>query len=139
LADTMNLNQCLQQALGWRRAWRWLLALLVLVICWLAFSPAPPPQLHTHWDKLNHALAFASLAWCATLGWPTPPGAHAGWHRLRLALALLAFGAFVEVVQAQMPPRSAEWADLLADGVGIVLGWALVQGLHLACRSAAAR
>jgi VanZ family protein len=129
-AMTSRLLQGLSQALNAHLAWRLGLGLLVVVVCWLAFSPAPPPQLHTHWDKLNHTLAFAALGWCACLGWPMPPAPRRVAHLLGLALALLAFGAFIEVVQSQLPARSAEWADLLADAVGTLLGGGLAHGVQ---------
>jgi VanZ family protein len=110
-----------------RRLWRLLLLALVLAVCWLAFSPAPPRSADTGWDKANHALAFAVLAVNAELAfWPLPR------RRLLSALALLAFGGFIELVQTQIATRTGEWLDLLADGCGIALGLllvAVVQGL----------
>lgn len=97
--------------------WRALLALLLLTVAWLAFSPAPPPRADTGWDKANHALAFAVLALLADLAlWPRPA-------RRRLIVAgLLAYGAVIEVGQSRLPPRSGEWGDLAADAVGIGIG-----------------
>ncbi len=107
-----------------RRIWQVLLALLVLAVCVLAFMPHPPPALDTGWDKRNHLLAFGSLAFVAELAfWPSR------WRRLKVLLGLLAFGGFIELVQSQIPERSAEWGDLLADGLGIALGLALVAAL----------
>lgn len=109
------------------RVWRLLLGALALAVCWLAFSPAPPPSADTGWDKANHALAFAVLAVNAELAfWPLPR------RRWFTALGLLAFGGFIELVQTQIPERAGEWPDLLADGSGIALGLvlvAMVQGL----------
>jgi VanZ family protein len=100
-----------------RRGWQVVLALLATVICWLAFSPAPPPQVDTGWDKANHALAFATLAVTAELAFWTLRG-----RRWRNAAGLMAFGAFIEVVQSRIPGRSGEWPDLVADAVGVALG-----------------
>ena len=108
-----------------RRLWQVLLGALALAICWLAFSPAPPPAADTGWDKANHALAFAVLAVTAELAfWP--------WTRRRwfTALGLLAFGGFIELVQTQIPERTGEWPDLLADGSGIALGLLLVAAVQ---------
>jgi VanZ family protein len=107
-----------------RRIWQVLLMLLMLAVCTLAFMPHPPPALDTGWDKRNHLLAFGSLAFVAELAfWP------ARWRPLKVLLGLLAFGGFIELVQSQIPERSAEAADLLADGLGIALGLALVAAL----------
>ena len=89
----------------------------MLAICVLAFDPHPPESIDTGWDKLNHGLAFAVLAPCAALALQ---GRRRRW-RDAAGLAL-AFGAFIELVQAQIPGRSGEWEDLLADAVGIAIG-----------------
>ncbi len=101
-------------------AWRAVLAALVLAICWLAFDPAPPSSVDTGWDKANHALAFAAVGVVARLAWPAA-GA------LRLFAGGLAYGAFIEIVQSQVPGRSAEWSDLLADAAGLVVGLLLMR------------
>lgn len=36
--------------------------------------------------------------------------------------SLLAYGAFIEILQSFTPDRYAEWSDLWADGVGLLLG-----------------
>ncbi len=103
------------------RGWRALLALLLCVITWLALTPAPPRQADLGWDKLNHLAAFSALAVVAVLGRCGPYS--------RIAGALLAYGGLIEALQAFIPNRSGEWADLLADAVGIALGLLLVTGL----------
>jgi|GEM_PF-1950069 len=41
---------------------------------------------------------------------------------------LLAFGGLIELLQSLTPDRMAEWADWLADSLGLLLGWGLVLG-----------
>lgn len=100
-----------------RALWRALLLLMLGVITWLALAPAPPPSADLGWDKANHLVAFASLAFTSV--W-------AFWQRARqwpwLVLALLAYGAGIEVAQSFLPPRHADWRDVVADGLGIALG-----------------
>ena len=105
--------------------WRWLLVLLAAIITVLALMPAPPHDLDLGWDKLNHTTAFAALAVCAVFGWRSERAAA-----LAVLLALLAFGGAIELLQLQVPNRSAEWADLGADAIGIGLG-ALLAALWL--------
>jgi VanZ family protein len=95
---------------------------LALVIGVLALTPHPPPTLDTGWDKLNHVLAFAALAFCAQHAaqgsrWPAP-----AWQG-----GLLAYGVLIEIAQTRVPGRHGEWPDLLADAVGIVLGAAVAS------------
>ena len=100
-----------------RALWRVLLAVLLIVITWLALIPAPPKVITTGWDKSNHALAFASLAFSSV--W-------ALWQRPRqwiwLVLALVAYGIGIEIAQSFLPPREADAKDVLADTVGIFIG-----------------
>lgn len=100
-----------------RRGWQCLLAALVVMVCWLAFSPDPPPAADTGWDKANHALAFAVLGFTAEFAfWPLR------WRRWTNVVGLLGLGVVIELVQTRIPGRSGEWPDLLADAVGLALG-----------------
>jgi len=110
-----------------RACWRALLALLLLVISWLAFSPKPPEGIDTGWDKANHLLAFATLAVVSAL---SLTGARRERKVGKVVLGLLAYGIFIELVQTQVPGRSAEAADVLADMVGVALGLLLLAGLE---------
>lgn len=94
--------------------WRLLLWTLVAGVTWLAVSPRPPASADLGWDKLNHASAFIALAFCACQ-------AHAG-ARWRSMAALLAYGVLIELLQSQVPNRSADPVDVLADALGIALG-----------------
>lgn len=91
-----------------------LTAVIACVIVYGTLSPPGPPGpplLLT--DKQMHALAFFGLV--LPLGWVRPRWA------LRIGLAALAFGGVIELVQPSVG-RSAEWADLWADGLGVVIG-----------------
>ena len=87
-------------------------------------APVLLRQADTGWDKLNHALAFAALAFCAERAF----GVALRW---RSSAALLLFGIAIELVQSQLPWRSAEAADVLADAVGIAAGLLLAHGWTL--------
>lgn len=80
--------------------------------------PQPPSAADTGWDKLNHVLAFAGpmFAGLAARGRPSRTPV------LALAAALLAWGGALELLQGLSPPRSPEWADWLADAVGVAVG-----------------
>lgn len=97
----------------------WILAFFAcaLAVLVLALMPSPPQELSSGWDKSNHLLAFAVLTWLGGKAFP---------QRLAITLlGLLAYGALIEVLQSFTPTRSAEWLDLVADGMGILVGWAL--------------
>lgn len=98
------------------RFWRLATLLLAVVVGYLALTPVPPPEFTTGWDKLNHGLAFTALAWSGCLGMTDPR------RRMPLLCLLLGFGAAIELLQLGVPGRSSEWADLLADGIGLGVG-----------------
>jgi VanZ family protein len=118
------LHGLLVHGLRAARFWRWLLLGLVVVVGWLALQPRPPASINLGWDKLNHAAAFAALAFAAWLG-------HAAsWRQRGVALlALWAYGGLIEVAQTWLPPRQGDWADLLGDTVGLAVGTALAAGI----------
>lgn len=72
------------------------------------------------WDKAQHAFGFAWLMVCGWLGFPDSRG-H--W---RLALVLLIWGGLIEVAQAASGWRHGDWADWLADSIGIGVAWLLM-------------
>lgn len=97
--------------------YRWVFVALAITIGYLALTPAPPAQLSLGWDKANHALAFAALAFVGDKGLR-----GLRWQRFAVALGLVAYGAAIEIAQYFVPTRSCDWRDLLADIAGIGLG-----------------
>lgn len=101
--------------------WRVLMFVAMLVLLALSLAPPSPLMSGTGWDKSNHALAFAVLAVLGAWAWPG--------RALAVLAGLLAYGGLIEVLQSFTAYRFAEWGDLLADGVGLLLGQALVSWL----------
>ena len=100
----------------------WLAAgwLLILLIGYLSLTPSPPtPLVFPHADKLEHLVAYALL-----MGWFCQIYS-ARRQRIYLALACIAYGGIIELLQGWGGHRYAEWADLLADSLGVALGWLL--------------
>lgn len=98
--------------------WRLLLLALTIAVSYLALSPVPPKTpLETGWDKANHLLAFGALAFSGHWGW-----ARRFDRYVRLPAGLMIFGAAIELLQLQVPGRDGEWADLFADGCGVLIG-----------------
>jgi VanZ family protein len=110
----------------------WLLTMLKALfwLCFvalnaLALSPAPylpPLEIFDWWDKAQHAIGFGTLAVLAVLAYP-------GVSKLRIGLMLVALGVLIEVLQHFSGYRFGDWQDAVADGVGVVLGLALVRGV----------
>lgn len=93
-----------------------------VAILYLALDPAPQIAVST-WDKLNHVTAFAVLQVLGMLSWERRP--------ITLLGGLAAYGVLIEVLQNFTPPREATVSDVLADVVGLAVGWALVKAYRL--------
>ena len=119
-----TLKQLLHDA-RWHPRWRLLLMVLAAFTAYHAFAPSPSAIAGSFGDKADHLAAFAAMASAAALAGP------ATWRHAGSALAgLLAYGAFIEIVQALLPTRQADLADLLADGLGALGGLLLVAVLR---------
>jgi len=97
----------------------------VLVVAYLAFLPSADP-IGVSWDKGNHLLAFAVMAWLADLGWPAQRQAVWRWG------LLLGYGLLIEAVQHLLPLRHFSLLDWIADGLGILIYLGLKAGWHRA-------
>ncbi|VCU71660.1 VanZ like family protein [Pigmentiphaga humi] len=98
---------------GWKLLfWAALLGTLALS---LASTSVPLPT--TGWDKTNHLLAFSVLTVLVRFAYP-----GRAWPYL---LGLLGYGALIEILQSFTRYRSADWTDIAADAVGILLGWGI--------------
>jgi VanZ family protein len=89
----------------------------------LALSPAPylpPLEIFNWWDKAQHAIAFGALAVLAVLAYPEA-------SRLLIAVLLMGQGVLIEVLQYYGGYRFGDWQDAAADGVGVLLGLAMVR------------
>jgi|SRR5690349_18435279 VanZ family protein len=103
------------------------LTLAVLVAGLLPSVPRVP--LGIEWgDKIEHAIGFAVVSFCymraARRIWPaaSPSITHA-----RAAWAAVALGASLELLQALVPFRTAEFLDLVADSFGVLVTWGALR------------
>ena len=74
------------------------------------------------WDKANHVLAFAVLAGLGRFAYPG--------RALALLAGLLVYGALIELAQGMTPDRTAQHSDIVADAVGIAIGWGVSAALR---------
>ncbi len=102
-------------ATGTERVLRWLFIATALIVMALSLAPLGSDAPSLGWDKANHLVAFAGLALLGCLAYP----GHTGI----VLVGLLAYGGLIEVLQSFTSYRSAEWADLLADALGLPIGW----------------
>ena len=99
---------------------------LVLLISYLAFIPLPIGSGIPYLDKALHFLAFFILMTFLDLSTTRPLEVHFG---LISCLFLLALG--IEIVQYNLPYRSAELFDLLADLLGMVVYFVFIPRIKV--------
>ena len=88
-------------------------------------------------DKVWHLVAFGGLA--GLMSRAATYFGHDAQRAARLAsLAAVALGALLEVLQSFTRYRSADWADFLADALGVALAYVVLRGLDVAAAKARA-
>jgi VanZ family protein len=110
------------------KLWRTAFCATAVAVLALSLMPTTLETPGTGWDKSNHLLAYALLAWLGLRAYAQRP-----WPVL---LGLLAHGGLVEALQFLTPHRLAEWSDLLADVLGLLLGWVVVYAARRVRRDA---
>ena len=92
--------------------WGW-----AAVIVWLSLTPAPPKLGFEHVDKLGHLLAYGALMfWFCLLYFGTGT-------RILYAAGFIVMGIGLEFIQGWLGYRTYDPFDMLANGIGVALGW----------------
>jgi VanZ family protein len=89
----------------------------LVAVAVLSLAPAgalPDPGIS---DKLSHLIAYGALTVLGRAAYPRP-----AWGRLVAGMVL--YGALLEGLQAFVPGRFMSGADLLANTLGVLLGFA---------------
>lgn len=84
-------------------------------------------------DKWVHWLVFMILT--ITLLWDSHKAGLQSWKQWVIAIVVpIIYGGLIEILQQQFfYPRTGEWLDWLADGVGVLIGstiWLIAQKIH---------
>jgi len=90
------------------------------VITLSVISPSSNAELFRINDKIGHFLAYGTL-----MGW------FAQWHDSKqykyLAIMFIVQGIGLEIVQSFLPEREGSVLDILANSIGVVIGWGLAN------------
>tara|TARA_R100001440_G_scaffold24211_5_gene39367 strand:+ start:34004 stop:34438 length:435 start_codon:yes stop_codon:yes gene_type:complete len=115
----LSMTQLFHRFTRMTALWRLALFGSMLIILWLATTRLDYPIPSSSWDKLNHLAAFIELTILARLSWPKLRPVYAG-------LAMLAYGLTIEIIQAPLAYREFSLLDLVADGIGVIIGLILM-------------
>lgn len=104
--------------------------LICAAIVWLSLTPSPPSVGIEYGDKLGHFVAYGALMYwfCQLYASRTA--------RLGYALGFAAMGVALEFIQGALGYRTFEVADMLANALGVLLGWGAALVLPGALRGA---
>lgn len=89
---------------------------VLAVILLSGLRPEPVPQVFDQQDKLHHMLGFAALMFTLRLAFPQ-------WRVLWAIVTSLAAALLIEIGQSLLPNRQASLGDMLANTLGVLLGW----------------
>ena len=91
---------------------------IAAVIVWLSLTPYPPQIDIEQGDKLGHFLAYGTLMFWFCLLYMRRAS------RIAYAVLWIAMGIGLEFVQGQTDYRTYEVYDMVANTLGVLLGWA---------------
>lgn len=111
-----------------QRYWPTAICAAVILYATLTADPTAGAELPLvpYLDKLIHAVMFGGLAGAATFDWQRAHRAEPVGRRRMVVICCwcLLGGALDEIAQGTLTEaRTAEWADLLADAVGIAVAF----------------
>ena len=105
-----------------RRVWLATGWLWIAAVFYISLMPHPPePVSFNGVDKLEHLLAYAGLMLWFCQVYPEYR------MRMRLFVALSAMGVGIEFLQGMGGYRYFEYVDMLANTLGVVVGWGLAK------------
>ena len=97
-----------------------------LLIAWASLS-APSDAAALFWDKAVHATVYLIFVLLGTPLLGSPVAAERRRHLWWLAVGVFGYGVLMEVGQHLVPGRFMSAGDVVANGLGVLLGLGLVR------------
>ncbi len=94
--------------------------LLIAMVLYLSLAPVAV-DLSEGRDKVSHFIAFGTLMFWFAMLYPI------GKRRALLAVGFVILGIAIEFLQKFTGYRTYEEADMVADAIGVALGWMLAR------------
>lgn len=95
---------------------------LLLLVTYLSVLPKVETPDFDHSDKVLHFMAYLGIAAWAYFGFPKATA--------RLSLFIIVWSIGIELIQWQMPTRSFDLLDIVANSIGCIAGWQIMKGLQ---------
>jgi VanZ family protein len=103
------------------RAFWYTVGTLIIALLWyLSLIPKPPQFGLAYEDKVEHLLAYGGTMWWWAQLW------HRFHQRALLAIGLTLMGILIEFVQRWTGWRHYDVNDMIANGIGVLIGWVAV-------------
>lgn len=98
--------------------------MLIIAVVYLTLTSSPPEVFNFELgDKIGHLIAYSTLmAWFGQLYLVIRT-------QFKFAISFCVMGALLEVVQGMGGVRFFDYFDMLANAVGVGLGWWLTRGV----------
>jgi VanZ family protein len=103
------------------RLWQAIGVLMVLVVCLASLSPTMPPPPGLHGDKVEHLIAYGSLAYWWGMLYPERT------QRWLACLLFILMGIGLEFAQGATGYRTFDVLDMAANTAGALLGRMAVE------------
>ena len=104
--------------------------LWLLLITLLGLTPGESMPVTNIWDffsfdKIAHFAVFAMLTLLLIIGFTKQYSfLFVRYHAINLGIGFaLAYGIAIELLQLMIPERALEWQDMLANSIGVFVGW----------------
>ena len=112
----------MQNNLTYQKLWLSIGWLLIALIVYLSLTPHPFDPVHfNNSDKVGHLLAYGTL-----MAWFSQIYRHAN-QQIKIAMALIGLGIGMEFLQGMTHYRTFDYADMLANSLGVLIGWAVAR------------
>jgi VanZ family protein len=119
----------------WFRFWPFVI--VALAIFWLSVIKTPSLKLYENWfwdnvDKFGHAFAYEALFYSGASSLRNfSDKKQLTFNLLRiLSVVCFLYGFSIEIVQHFLPHRSFDPLDMLANTIGIILGWLIFARIY---------
>lgn len=107
---------------AWQKGFALVALAWAMAVAWGSLAPTSAIPQQLPWDKFNHFVAYAGLAFWLR---------RSGRHWLTALLVAIGFSILIEYLQLAAPGRDGgDWQDILANSLGACSAWVLARMSH---------